>query len=354
MAAGHSASALISCNAAGGRSRDRPMLTEEEKRASARRREANRELGRSRDYERVRARPIHPGRRVMVTRRCLERRMFLTPGKSPEETRNFIGYSLGVALQNTETDLHQSVCLGNHHHSLLTDNKGNLPDFKCSFHGNVARGLNAKHGRFDKFWSADGSCDTVRPSDDETLEDMVYILVNAVAAGLVKWGDRWPGFTTYGWRFGETRRYWRPKWYFDPNNAEMPDYVDITLERPSIFHELSDDELYEKLMKRVRERELEIQADMRRRGRRFAGEAKLRKQYWNNQPRTVDPRFTRTPKVAASSRWLRLAQLQRDRAWEREYAVAREEQREGGRPVFPAGTFWMRRHAGVRVATGPP
>jgi hypothetical protein len=244
--------------------------------------------------------------------------------------------------------------MGNHHHTDVTDVLGTLPRFKDSFHANLARGLNCRHGRFDRFWSADGACDTRTPTDDETLEDLVYTLTNPVAAGLVKWGHRWPGFTTYGWKFGETRTFKRPDWYYDPNNPDIPDEVSITLHRPDIFPELSDDELYELLMRRVRERELEIQAEMRKDKRRFVGERKLAKTHWNRAPSTHEDRFTVTPTVAASSRWLRLAQLQRDRDWEAEYAHQRANLHAGREAVFPYGTYWLRVHARVNVANAPP
>jgi hypothetical protein len=302
----------------------------------------------------VRARPILAGTRVKITRRCLERRLFLATGHDADELRNFYGYTLGLALERYDTLFHAGNQMGNHHHLDTTDQRGNLPAFKDSLHGNLARGLNAKRGRFDKFWSADRPCDTCQPTDEESLEDLAYTEANPVVAGLVKWARRWPGFTSHGWRFGETRTFKRPDWYYDPNNPDNPPEVSITRVRPPIFLDLSDDEFYDLLMERVREIELETQAEMRARGRRFRGEKKLAKDHWSEAPSSWEDRFTVTPKVVASCRWKRLAQLQRDRAWEREYAQRRLELLEGQNPVFPAGTYWLRLHCGVRVAQGPP
>src|SRR5690606_18080816 len=118
------------------------------------------------------------------------------------------------------------------------------------------KGINAKRGRFDAFWSVHGPCDIEQLTDEETLEDIVYTYTNAVEAGLVKWAKNWPGFSTYGWRFGERRRFRRPDWFYDPGNEAVPEYVDVVLVRPDIFPELSDDQLYELIQKKVREREL--------------------------------------------------------------------------------------------------
>jgi hypothetical protein len=195
----------------------------------------------------------------------------------------------------------------------VTDPLGSLPDYKNKLHAFVARGVNAKRGRFDKFWSADGRCDIEQLTDEETLKDIVYIYTNPLEAGLVKWVRQWPGFSTYGWKFGEVHRFRRPKWFYDPDNPDLPEFVEIKLVRPDIFRHLSDDELYDLIMTRVRERELEIQREMADKGRRFMGLNKLRKQKWNRAAKSIEERFTLTPTVASTCKWTRIARLQRKR-----------------------------------------
>jgi hypothetical protein len=278
----------------------------------------------------------------------------LVPDDARERLNNFIGYTFGVYLPRYGLKLHAACVLSNHHHSDVTDTQGRLPQFKEVFHGLLARAVNCLRGRFETFWSPDDACDTVSPDGDEGLGDLVYTLTNPVKDGLVKWGWRWPGFTTYGWRFGETRRFYKPKWFFADANDDLPEFVDLRLDRPDIRPDLSDDELSDLLMAKVRERERHFQDEMRRHNRRFMGEAKLRRQHWSRTPRSREDRFTTTPRVAASNKWLRLAQLQRNRRWEREYATARAEFAAGLNPEFPPGTYWMRIHARVKVANAPP
>ena len=124
--------------------------------------------------------------------------------------------------------------------------------------------------------------------------------------------------------------------------------------RPRIFGELSDAQLDEKLAGAVRAREIEIQRTMAEQGRRFMGRRKLMKQRWDRTPRSAEERFGVAPRVAASSKWLVLAELQRDEAWEKDYAKARACLLAGRPAVFPAGTYWLRRFAGVEVAEQPP
>jgi putative transposase len=330
------------------------MVTEAQKQASSARRAQNRARGADRPHPRVRARPIHPGRSYKVTRRCLERRLFMAPGRCPEEIANFLGYCLAHAANEYGIQVHACVVMSNHHHTDLTDPNGNLPAFKQLFHSTIARGLNDKRGRSDTFWSGIRSRDTRRPLDDcDTLQNLVYTLTNPVAAGLVRWSHQWPGFTTRGWRFGETRTFKRPEWFFD-EDGNMPEEVSLTLTRPPILAELDDDALYERLDADVAARENELRLEMRRAGRRFMGVLELTKEHWNRAPRSFEKRFTIAPGVAASCGQKRRAELQRDRDWEREYAAARALQRAGQRAVFPAGTYWMRRFAGVEVAERPP
>jgi putative transposase len=181
------------------------------------------------------------------------------------------------------------------------------------------------------------------------LLPLVYTITNPVKDGLVRWSRKWPGFSTQGWRFGETRVFRRPPWFFD-KKGEMPDTASLTLVRPPIFLELSDDELYAKLELAVRQRELEHQEDFRREGRRFRGISKLARLRSGNVAKRYEERFNVKPKVAASCKWRRLAQLQKDRDWEREYAAARERLLAGLPAVFPPGTYWMKHFAGVEVA----
>jgi putative transposase len=278
----------------------------------------------------------------------------MATGARAKDVRNFYGYSLGVSLRNYGVLFHGGNQMGNHHHLDVTDVRAERVNFKISLHGHLARGFNALRGRFDDFWAGGGSCDTCQPTDEESLEDLAYTDANPVTAGLVKWGHQWPGFTTYGWRFGETRTFKRPDWYRDPDNPDNPPEITITRVRPDIFPELSDDELFEKLMKRIREIELQAHAEMRNKGRRFKGLRKLGREQWNRAPTTWEDRFTVEPKVVASSRWRVLAQLQRNRTWEREYAEARARHRRHEDSLYPYGTYWMRVHACVRVAQAPP
>ena len=295
----------------------------------------------------------------MVTRRCHDRRFFLSPfgdprkGHTPAETANFYGYTLARAVLKYGVELHAGIQMGNHQHTSITDRLGNRPNFKNSIHGNLARGLNARFGRFDSVWSGEGSCDTVAPADDETLSDLAYADCNPVTSGLVKWAHLWPGFTTYGWRFGETRTFTRPGWYYDSESEDNPVEITLTRVRPPIFPELSDDELFEKLMERCLDIQRAKQAEYKKTNRRFMGVKKLAKTKWWRRAKSWEDRFTIIPTVAASQKSQRIAQLRRDAQWRQTYAERLEDLRAGRPAKLPYGAYLLPRLYNVPVEDPP-
>jgi hypothetical protein len=279
----------------------------------------------------------------------------MATGENADEIRNFYGYTLAVALRRNGHEMHACSQMGNRHQVAVTDVPGDLPGFKNSLHGNLARGLNAKRGRIDAFWGGDRSFDTTPSDDEEWLEDLVCLDTSHVEAGLVTDGEQWPGVTTYGWRFGETRTFQRPSWYYDPKRPENPRVVRVTRVRPNIMTHLTDDELFELLMEKCRRRVHVLREQMSRDGRRFIGVEQLKKDRWNRVARS----FGHTERRRSDGSIDRLrararAKTRRTRDWERRYAKARGELLSGGAPVFPYGTYYLHRHAGVRVAHAPP
>ncbi len=300
---------------------------------------------------RVRARPIIPGTRYKVTRRCLGRQFLLVPSQAVNE---IVGYWLAVCLERHGLVLHSACFMSNHYHLDVTDIHGNLPAFKNHFNAVLARALNAIRDRFDKFWSEDRPCDVRILTDSDMLSSMAYTLANPVEAGLVKWGRRWPGLTTVGMQFGEEKTFRRPPVFFDPANDELPDAATLVLTRPEVLLELSDGQLHTDLERLTRAREVAKQDQLRRAGKRFLGEARVARQRWSETPWSRETRFTRTPTRASTNRWARIAAAQLDRAWQAAYAFARERLLAGGRAVlFPFGSYWVCRFAGARAAQAP-
>ena len=243
--------------------------------------------------------------------------------------------------------------MSNHYHLDVTDVHGELPAFKCMLNGLLARALNCHRGRFDRFWSADRACDVELLEDKDILEAMAYTAANPPDALLVRRATRWEGLTTAGKPFGTKMRFERPEVFFDADNAEMPEKVEVEIARPDVCPDLSDAKLYDALVQRVREREQAAHRRARKEHRRFLGEQRVRRQKWHRWPKSPEERFTATPTISSRSKWARIAATQRNVEWEREYGLAYEARLRGEDVEFPYGTYALRRFAGVRVS-GPP
>jgi hypothetical protein len=108
----------------------------------------------------------------------------------------------------------------------------------------------------------------------------------------------------------------------------------------------------EELRLRVAAAEVSISAERQRTGQRVYGRRAVLRQAWWERPTSFEPRRNLRPRVAARSKWARIEALLRNRAFLIDYAAAREGWRSGSTVSFPAGTYWLRRFAGVPIA--PP
>ena len=82
------------------------------------------------------------------------------------------------------------------------------------------------------------------------------------------------------------------------------------------------------------------------------GRAGVRRQSWHDRPESIEERRTINPRVAAKNTWQRMEALLRLNAFVTAYRLALERFRLGIREaLFPAGTYWMRRFAGVNCLT---
>lgn len=293
------------------------------------------------------------GASLKITLSCHENKLMLATGVEPELIRQIFGYVLACALAKYGLLLHGAIQMGNHYHLDVTDVRGVLPYFKAYFNGMLARALNAHRGRLGDFWDRKGSCDTVRDNDEESIGDLVYTETNAVAAGLVKWPKKWPGFHTAGWAFGTSQEFERPDCAFFQNEKKWPKKVSILRAKPPCLSGYTDADATSVLSEAVRVRCLEKQAQMKDQNQRFKGVPKLAKDKWWRVPGSSakDEWFGVRPKVAVRSQWRKQHALQRNAEWEAAYAAADEAFKNGDRNVeFPYGTWLVRKRHGVKVA----
>src|SRR4051812_41347670 len=140
-------------------------------------------------------RRVVPDETYLITRRCYQRTFRLRPCA---ETNRIFTYCLAFAMQKTGVVLHAACVMSNHHHLIVTDPNGVLPDFLRELHRLTAKAMNAAQGEWENLWAAE-PCNVVRlVTDDDVEEKIAYVIANPVAAGLVKKPDEWPGLMVWG------------------------------------------------------------------------------------------------------------------------------------------------------------
>ena len=316
----------------------------------ASRRLANRARANACAHPRVRAKPILPGATYLITRRCVGRQFLLRP---EPKLNAALGYWLALCAQRTGVHLHAACVMSNHIHIVLTDPNGTMPEFKNRFFAGLARYVNVLRGRCDSVFSADRACDVRLLDDHDVIDRIAYTLANPVKAALVRRSKHWPGFTTAGWKFGETRHFEKPCLFFDANNSALPDTVELPLQAPklrSARSARSASSVALNIAHRLQQRERLATAEHAAAGIRILGPKHVLKQSWTATPRSIEPKFGLRPIVSVTSKWVRIAALQTLKTWKAAYALAREAFIAGRRDVpFPAGTYALVKVAGVLV-----
>ena len=291
-------------------------------------------------------REIIPGRFYMVTRRCTQRQLLLRPDPA---TNNAFLYCLAEAALRCDLDVLLPCAMSNHHHTVVFDRHGNLPAFTEHFHKLLARCLNALRGRWENFWSSEQVCivHLVEPAD--VLRKLVYAAANPVQDHLVEKVCHWPGVNGLAALLAQRALHvTRPRHFFRPDGT-MPDEITLQLVLPP---ELGDpDAVRAALRREVAAVETAAAAERQRTGARVLGRRAILRQSWRAYPTRPAPRRQLRPQVAARSMWSRIEALLRNRVFLAAYREARKQWTAGTVIPFPPGTYWLRRHAGVPLAT---
>ena len=292
-------------------------------------------------------RRIEPGATYLLTRRCAERRLRLVPNAW---TRQIFEYCLARAAIRHGVQLHAWCVMSNHWHAVVTDPHGVIPDFCRDVHALVARALNAELGRWDSFWSGQGTSLVRLGSAADVLDKIAYVLTNPVAAGLVRRWSQWPGSRSGVHACARPpRECWRAGRLLRPVDAVNPPSLPLEVSVPPQFVHLGAAGFVALVNEAVEEREARLVADLRSRGVRFLGAARARSVSPRSAPKSSEARRTRDPAVAARSTPERLAMLAELVAFRRCYAAALAAWRRSGHATFPRGAFKMRDNPGVAI-----
>jgi len=296
----------------------------------------------------MKPRRVVPGTTCFNTRRCTQRQFLLRPD---EETNNAFVYCLAEAAQRFNIHIILPQMMSNHEHAAYLDPDGNDVEFRQRFHGHLAKCQNALRGRWENVWSSEEPCVVEVMTPEDLMEKLVYIATNPVKDGLVERVHHWPGPKfVRALLTGTPLRARRPKHFFR-EDGPMPDTVELHLRLPDYIPDHAG--FLAELERRVRLVEEEGAKARIASGRGVVGRRRILRQSWRDSPTSNEPRRGLRPRVAARSKWVRIAKLQRNTEWEQAYRSARLRWLAGLPAVFPYGTYWLRKYANVTVAPPP-
>lgn len=261
------------------------------------------------------------------------------------EVKQLFLYVLALGAERYNITIYGVVVMANHYHLQGRDNDGRLPAFVRYVNGLLARAINALQGRDDGVWSADGYC-LLRPQSNEDLVGrMVYLMANPVEAGIVRRAVEYPGIVTLPAHVGTSTVIERPSFFFR-EGGPAPKEVTLRIEAPPGFGGV------EAWRKRISEAlkacERACLKERRDAGLGAAGASKAARVRVGEAPRTRELWFRMRPSIAAREKSVRIAAIRALRAFREAYRAALTRFRDGETDVeFPAGTWWMVRHAGA-------
>jgi putative transposase len=292
----------------------------------------------------TRPREVLPGRILLLTRRTTQRQHLLRPDA---ETNNAFTYCLAESADRHSIDVVFSQQMSNHHHTTLSDRHGHAIEFMEHFHKMVARSQNVLRGRTENFWSSQEPS-VVHLADPETvLEKIAYSVANPVKAGLVDRSLEWPGIASYEALLeGKPLHAQRPKHFFR-ENGPMPPEVTLNFVIPPELGSRAD--FLRRLRRRVEQIEAEYRQQRAESGSHVLGRSKVLEQDWRKAATTPEPRHKLNPRIATSCASRRSLLIRLSKGFQAAYRLAREALVAKSPIPFPAGTYWLRRFAGVTV-----
>ena len=294
------------------------------------------------------------GATSMVTRRTLRRHHLFRP--DPAIAQLYL-YTLGICAKEFGVELHAFVLMSTHEHLVLTDTNERLPDFLRRLHRLVALGTKVLRKWEGAVWDHERPSVVRLLTERAVIEKMAYVLANPVKAGLVQRAAHWPGVTVLPQELG--RRTWkvkRPDLFFDADNPNWPDEVELKLTLPPTLRGLyTDAQIRDAVALELTHQERLAQAEVKKRGWRVLGSERARRVSPYRHAKSFEPIRGRNPTFAVGrgQRKAFFAAVAELRAFRRAYRDALERWRAGLRQtVFPAGTWAMRCMHATPVDTG--
>jgi hypothetical protein len=290
------------------------------------------------------------GRTQFISRRCTQRQLLLRPD---DEVDQIYLYCLGEAAERYKVTLNAFIAMSNHQHIMLRDNRGNFPEFLCHLNKMIAKAMNARLGRWEKFWAAEQASAVYLVEPADRFAKLIYLLANPVASHLVDRVTDWPGVSSLALNLsGRSMTVPRPREFFSQKGV-MPEEVTIRVERPDGFGDLSESEWSTTLLAALQKEEARARTERLEKGHRVLGRKAVLRALPTDTPETVAPRRRLRPHLACLNKVRREIELSALKTFrfEREEALTRTLAGEIG-VLFPLGTYRIRGF--FRTERAPP
>lgn len=304
----------------------------------------------------TRRRIIESGTVWALSRRTTRRHFLLTPDESRRVEQAY-WYCLAYAAKTHGVLVHAACLMSTHSHEVVTDVRGELPRFLQTFHRLLALSTKALRGWPEEVFNKRSSGAHALLSPEAVVESIAYLIANPVEASAVRYAKDWPGAQTLPRDLGvRTIRVKRPAFYFDPENPEWPDELELRLEMPALLQEdYGEDLARARIAQRVCERERAAWQKAKRSGIPFLGAKRVLRLLHTKRAKSyevfgsINPQFAAAGNPQAATR-----AVQRIRLFNTQYDEALAAWTAGDRSVlFPVGTWWMHVCHGARCRPPP-
>jgi REP element-mobilizing transposase RayT len=289
----------------------------------------------------------------MVTRRTLRRHHLFRPDAA---IRQLYLYTLAVCAREYDVLVHAVTLMSTHEHLVVTDTNGQLPDFLRRLHRLVALGTKVLRKWEGPAWDHERPSVVRLLTEPAIIEKLAYVMANPVKAGLVRRAREWPGVTVLPQELG--RRTWRikrPEAFFDADNPQWPDEVELSLSLPPVLQRTyGAQQVREAVAQELEHQEHLAHREVKRRNWRVLGAERVRRLSPFQRATSFEPLRGLNPTFAVGRgrRGVFFDAVAKLRAFRKAYRQALEQWRAGLREtVFPQGTWAMCRLHGVAVST---
>ena len=307
------------------------------------------------------ARRVVKGQTLSVVVRCSEQRYFLKPSRSLNRSLRFL---LAHYAKKHGFLVHGLTVMANHLHLVCTDLYGALPRFMGELLALITRVVNCPlhRNRRGRLWEAQPYTAWPLQTQEEVLQQLVYLATNPVEAGVVKDPARWPGLISLPSHIGVPQLCKPPTGGLFGRGHEgsaLPTSATLTFTVPPIFqdpdpkqqndpaHQAKELARFRRLFADALEAALQ---EIHARIAHFKGRASVARLDPFSRPNTARraPSFSLIPALTNASK----EQRQELTAWRRAHREAFYAWQAGKNPVFPPGTYLMVHRYKARVASG--